>query len=184
MYKIDEVGPFLEVWRDITGYEGLYQVSNYGRIKSLARKVKKKGGLRSVKSRILTLILGGNGYLKVNLYKEGIRKSRNVHILVAVAFHYHIPCGNNLVVNHIKLIKTDNRAVNLEIVTHRVNGNMKHLKSTSKYTGVSWYKSSSKWIAEINVKGKKKHLGSFTEELDAHRAYQAELATLSKLETI
>lgn len=88
------------------------------------------------------------------------------------------------VVNHKNFIRTDNRAVNLEIVTSRENSNLKHLKSSSQFTGVSWYKRSKKWVAMITNEGKNKNLGYFTDEKEAHNAYQNALKQINESNNI
>ena len=93
-----------EIWRDIEGYEGQYQVSDQGRVKSLERKGRKS-------ERILKPIDDGRGYLRVDLYAGGKRKRFKVHRLVCQAFHENT--GNKPQVNHINEIKTDHRASNL-----------------------------------------------------------------------
>ena len=98
-----------EVWRDIEGYEGLYQVSDQGRVKSLERKDCLG---RIVKERILRPVPASNGYLVVTLYAGGKRKTLKVHRLVCQAFHKNP--NNKSDVNHINEDKTDNRACNLE----------------------------------------------------------------------
>ena len=158
----------MEEFRDIKGHEGSYQVSNLGRVKSLNFN----------KERILRGGQGSGGYLTVSLFKDGKQKTRRVHKLVAEAFLNHKPCGHKLVVNHINFIRHDNRADNLELDTNRNNCNRKHLKSSSEYTGVSWNKKSNIWIASIKINGKQKHLGSFTDELEASKAYQKALSEI------
>ena len=74
--------------------------------------------------------------------------------------------------------KTNNKLDNLEIVTQRENSNQKHLKSSSKYIGVSWSKSRNKWVALIYLNGKHKNLGRFNDELEASKAYQKALQGL------
>lgn len=110
---------FTEEWKDIEGYEGLYQVSNLGRVKSLARYVKHyKGGLLLLRERILTTI-AVRDYLNVNLYKEGKIKMFKVHRLVAQAF---IENPDNLPqVNHKNECKWDNAVWNLEWCTSDYN---------------------------------------------------------------
>lgn len=105
----------IEIWRDIKDYEGLYKISNLGRIKSLTHYVKHfRGGLRLVNGRILTLILDSNGYYIVKLSKNGIIKKYNVHRLIAETF---LPNPNNLPqVDHINRIRIDNRIENLRWV--------------------------------------------------------------------
>ncbi len=103
-----------EIWKDIEDYEGLYQVSDLGRIKSLERDVvyskNKKPAARC--ERILKQHLNNAGYLFVTLAKNGINKMLYVHRLTAFAF---VPNPDNKPeVNHINSNKLDNRAINLE----------------------------------------------------------------------
>ena len=103
-----------EIWRDIEGYEGLYQVSNMGRVKSL-------GNDKNRKEKILKPGMNNYGYLQVGLHKEGKRKIFQVHRLVAQAF---IPNPEELPeINHKTEIKTDNRAEFIEWCDHRYNMN-------------------------------------------------------------
>ena len=157
-----------EIWKDIKDYEGLYQVSNLGRIKSL------KFG----KERILKGTKNFHGYSLVALYKDGKTKTITVHQLVSMAFLNHKPCGYKLVVDHINTIKTDNRLENLQVITNRENLSKDKKKGTSKYVGVSWYKRYQKWKAQMLIKGKHKTLGYFKTELEAHQAYQSKLETI------
>ena len=166
-----------EIWKDIPNYEGYYQASNLGRIKSLKRMVKGKNSLRVQNERILKQFFDFHGYCVVSLYKDKYKRFKT-HQLVAMAFLNHKPCGHKLVVNHINFDKKDNRLENLEIVTQRENANLKRFKSSSEYVGVNWYKRSNKWVAKIWVNGKKKHLGYFINEYDAHLAYQKALNEL------
>lgn len=169
-------GPFLEEWRDIKDYEGFYQISNYGRIKSLERYFIRNGYKVSLKERILRLNKDKGGYIVIGLSNSVTRRIHKVHQLVAIAFLGHVPCGFKRVVNHIFFDKTFNVAPYLEITTQRENANKKHLKSSSKYTGVCFDKDRNKWAAYFNIKGKTKHLGRFDVELDASEAYQTALA--------
>ena len=163
----------MEIWKDVLGYEGIYQVSDLGNVKSLSRIVKNSRGNRKIKERILKPYI--SEYKSVVLAIDGVNKNIRIHILVAIAFHNHKPCGYDLVVNHKDLNKLNNHKDNLEIVTNRVNCNQKHIIHTSKYTGVSWYKITNKWMSSIRVNGKRKHLGYFKNEIDAHLAYENEL---------
>lgn len=164
-----------EIWRDIPGYEGIYQASNFGEIKSLGKAIEHLGYERVIRSRILKSNLANGKYLYVTLCDDKIRKTFQVHQLIAMTFLNHKPCGMELVVNHINMIKTDNRASNLEIISNRENCNKKHLKSTSKYVGVNLDKSRGKWLSRITINGKGKNLGRYDNEIDAHIAYKNKL---------
>ena len=101
-----------ELWRDIKGYKGYYQVSNLGRIKSLERKCKTSKGERTVPEKIKKLGNDKNKYKIITLYKQGTNKTFKVHRLVAEAF---IPNVNNLSqVNHKDENKSNNCLQNLE----------------------------------------------------------------------
>ena len=111
-----------EIWKDVAGYEGLYQVSDQGRVKSLERKVRHwRGGERIQKERILKPAVTQDGYLKVGLWAGGKRKTLKVHRLVCQAFHKNP--DNKQEINHVNEDKTDNRACNLEWCTRRENIN-------------------------------------------------------------
>ena len=173
-----------EVWRDVVGHEGAYEVSNLGRIKSLQRIVGRCDGFsQPLKEKILKTPPNSDGYPTILLNKNGTRKSIKVHQLVAMAFLNHIPDGNKIVVDHINGIKTDNRIENLRIVTQRFNCTVGHRinegRLSSKYVGVGWSKGKKKWRAYIKINGKMKHLGYFINELDASEAYQNDLSKLS-----
>lgn len=102
-----------EIWRDIKNYEGRYQVSDQGRVKSLERTfIDKNGRKQIIKERVLRPGISRGGYLRVRLYAYGKSKTLSVHRLVCETFHKNP--DNKSQVNHINEIKTDNRACNLE----------------------------------------------------------------------
>ena len=103
-----------EEWRDVVGYEGLYQVSSEGRVKSLERKGRKS-------ERILKPGVRSEGYLFVVLYAGGKPKNLRVHRLVCQAFHENL--DNKPCVNHIDENKANNCASNLEWCTYEENNN-------------------------------------------------------------
>lgn len=160
-----------EIWKPIKDFETAYEVSNLGRVKSLARERKNGTGSYLHKERILKHGIS-SFYYNVCLKFNGKTKTRNVHQLVAEAFLNHKPCGFKLVVNHKDFNKLNNCVENLEIVTQRENSNKKHLKSKSIYTGVYWIESRNKWISRIQINGKIKNLGYFKTEKEASEYYQ------------
>tara|TARA_R110001592_G_scaffold57513_1_gene174587 strand:- start:708 stop:1238 length:531 start_codon:yes stop_codon:yes gene_type:complete len=169
----------MEIYKDIKGYEGMYQVSNLGNVRSLSRDVKNyKGGVRLLKERILKpclVGLKGNQYLAVKLFKNFKNKQFKNHKLVAMEFLSHRSKGyEGLIVDHKNGVKTDNRLENLQLITARENVS-KDKKGLSKYTGVSWKKDRKEWRSQIFINGKNKHLGDFTDEIDAHNEYQKAL---------
>jgi hypothetical protein len=167
-----------EIFKDIPGYEGIYQVSNMGNVKSLSRENISNGIIRyKSKEKILTPSKDCDGYYKVDLSKDGKPKTMAVHKLVAMAFLGHIPNGHNVEVDHKNDIKNDNRLENLQLLSgaeHRRKPK-KSMNTSSQYTGVSWYKRLNKWAAAIAINGKNKHLGLFTDEYEAHLAYEKAL---------
>lgn len=109
----------MEIWKDIKDYEGLYQVSNKGRIKSLERRCKTAKGSRLVPEKIYAQTLDTYGYPIVTLHKNGKRKTMTIHRLVANAF---IENPNNYSsVNHIDENKMNNSINNLEWCTTQYN---------------------------------------------------------------
>jgi hypothetical protein len=158
-----------EIWKDIPNYEGLYQVSNIGRVR---RYVKSK---KIYKLSILTI---NQGYYRKALWKNNSQKLFFVHQLVAITFLNHRPNGMNLVIDHINDNKLDNRVENLQIVTQRYNVFKTQGNYSSQYKGVYWNKNEKKWKSRITINGKKKYLGRFENEYDAHLAYEKALQEL------
>lgn len=112
-----------EIWKDIKDYEGLYQVSNKGRIKSLERKVTDKNGKRTrvFKERILTNVCAHTGYYMVSLHKNNYRQERRtVHRLVMETF-CPIEDMDKMIVDHINGIRNYNLLENLRWVDFSTN---------------------------------------------------------------
>ncbi len=113
------------------------------------------------------------GYVSITL-----RINRKHKILKAHRLAWFITFGTlteGLVINHINHNRSDNRIANLEEVTNRENGNLKHLPSTSRYVGVSWNKQRDKWQAFIWAEGKSRYIGLYESEFEASLAYWAAL---------
>ena len=114
-----------EIWKDIHEYEGLYQVSNTGKVKSVSHYTRnnRNGGLRMTVGKILSQYKMPNGYRQVQLSKNEIREKKYVHRLVAENFIQNV---NNLSdVNHIDGNKDNNSISNLEWCSHK--DNQKHM---------------------------------------------------------
>ena len=128
-----------EIWKDIEGFEGYYQISNFGRVKSLSRIIViRECVFVNLKEKIKIPNLT-KGYVRVQLNKIKINNFL-VHRLVASAFIDNI--YNNLQVNHIDGIKVNNCVENLEYVSSRENNCHKQLNKnfSSKYIGVGFSK--------------------------------------------
>lgn len=134
----------MEEWRDVPGYEGYYQVSNLGQVRSLTRTVKGRNGfLKPATGKILKYALR-KGYPFVRLSKLNCAKMCSIHRLVWEAFNGPIPEG--MQVNHINEVKTDNRLENLNLLTPFGN----HMWGTCVQRAA---KSKSKPVNQYNLDG-------------------------------
>lgn len=115
-----------EIWKDIPGYEGEYQASNWGQIRSLDRFVMVKGVLQRRKGKILRPRPTDSGHVRVNI--KG--KDLSIHRLVMLAF----VGPSDLVVNHLDSNPKNNRLDNLEYTTH--SGNMQHAVAAGRKVGL------------------------------------------------
>jgi hypothetical protein len=147
----------IEIWKDIEGYEGIYQISNFGRVKSLKRITTGKNGgkYKSIEKIMIPEILNG-GHLRISLFKNGYKRHL-VHRLVAIAF---IPNPDNLpFINHINNNPSHNFLENLEWCTPKQNSAhmVKHdRQAKGEKNGDSKLKDGDiKWIKANYVRGNK-----------------------------
>lgn len=110
-----------EVWRAVPGWEGVYEASSFGRIRSLGRIVQRGGRDMRVREKILAPNVHHSGYLRVNLSHNGRRSEQLVHWIVAATFHGERPLG--MEIRHLDGDQTNNAAANLRYGTSRENKN-------------------------------------------------------------
>lgn len=150
---------YKEEWRKIQGYEGLYEVSNLGRVRSIDRIAHRVDGIDMFRAgKMLTTRKKDNGYIYIDLWKNNKAKLAYVHRLVATAF---IDNPNELpVIDHLNCDRADNRPENLEWVTitensrRAANARVKNNKKDSKVIVKPKIqkKTTRKVIAAINLK--------------------------------
>lgn len=132
-----------EIWKDIEGYEGLYQVSNLGNIRSLTRTVNSPNGKRTIQGQLIKpRINRRNGYVIVNLHKDGVSTTFRLHRLVAFAFVNNPNPNSFKEINHKDEILTNNCADNLEWCDSKYNknyGNHNRKMALSKSKAVYQY---------------------------------------------
>lgn len=165
-----------EIWKDVPGYEGHYEVSNLGQVRSIERTTvnPETGRRRWVRQQMLK---PGDrkGYKIVKLHKDHKSRMWGVHQIVACAFLGHKRCGYDMVVDHVDNNPSNNTLENLQVITQRLNSSKDVKNKTSKYTGVHTIPNSNKFKATITVKGKMEYLGLFKTEEEASAAYQKRL---------
>ena len=152
----------MEEWKDIKGYEGLYQVSNLGRIKSIPRAVCNGFNTRHIKERIRVQVKSKSGYMNVGLNKDGKFTRFRVHRLVAEAF---LPNPHNYVeINHKDEDKANNHITNLEWC-----GREKNCNHGTRNKRISEYQS--KPVVQISMTGE--IVNTFSSASEAEKAIGA-----------
>ena len=146
-----------EEWKDIKGYEKLYQVSNYGRIKSLERT--------TTKTHILKCYFTKRGYCRICLYRDGIKRNFFVHSLVMINFGKNL-YDDSLQINHLNENKKCNHISNLEWCNNIYNirygtgierSKVKKYKSVAQYTNDGRFMKNYKSIQDASVAVSKNH---------------------------
>lgn len=164
-----------EIYKDVPGYEGLYQVSNWGNVVSL----KHRWGIRETPRKVCDTA-DTRGYRQLNLSKDGKKRLFKVHQLVAMAFLGHICDGHNTEVHHIDEDKTNNFVWNLQVL--KQDGGLSAVRQNKVLSckGTYYSKSKNRWVSEIRIDGKRKYLGLFKIEQDGLDAYQKALDSVKK----
>lgn len=160
----------MEEWRDIPGYEGFYQASSEGRVRSVDRVlVRSNGRSHTVRGKVLRPGISSRYSMVVLRNEDGVN-GKTVHSIVAETFIGPRPDG--MVIDHKDENTENNRPNNLEYVTQRENVRRFHKNKGTECIGVYWYKRKSKWMARIYRKEGSVFLGYFKDKQDAIRAVQ------------
>lgn len=155
----------MEIWKKIKGHEGLYWVSNNGKIKS--------------KYRILKLSPNEKGYLFTCISKNGKGSNVYIHRIVWDVFGDGKRDRQTIEIDHIDDDKTNNHIDNLQLLSHRENIHKyfkKRVNNSSNYIGVCWDTERRKWRSQLCFNSKQRLLGRFNNEIDAAFVYQEALA--------
>ena len=150
----------MEIWKSIKGFEGLYEVSSLGNVKSIRR------------NKLLSLHIDQDGYKSCTLcriYKKNVR----VHRLVYEAFIGEL--DDRLVIDHIDTIKTNNEYTNLRQIETRENTTIGKVRK-SNYRGVRYFKPNNKWGSEIQIDGVRYFLGLYDSAELASEQYEKTLS--------
>ena len=169
-----------ERWKPIKNYENLYEISNYGRVKSLTKKWKagyNNTVTRTKKESFLKPQTTKDGYYRIGLYINSKIKVRLIHQLVWEHFGNKMRNGIILQIDHKDENKLNNKIDNLQLLSLRENRSKYCIlqKKSSKYIGVCWRKDKNRWASRITINGKLKFLGYSKDEYIAHLKYQKAL---------
>ena len=147
-----------EIWVPVLGYEMIYEVSSFGRIRNISK----------FKNRILNPRKTKDGYLYLELSSYYKRATKKVHRIVAESFLGRV---DNKCVNHIDGNKLNNNISNLEWISTRDNciHRSSMSKKSSKYANITWDKNNGKWRAQVYVNKKQRYIGTFDDEEIAYQ---------------
>jgi len=174
---------YTEEWKPIKGYEGIYEISSFGRVKSLDRQIKENSGkIRFKKGKLLALSINTRGYLFTSLSKNSKIKSFTTHKLVSIAFLNHIPSGMTVVIDHLNNNKLDNFYKNLKQTSQRENTSRYKKSNLNNSLGVT--KNGNNYRSSVFFNGSTLNLGVFKTQEEASEYYQNALKSIEKGEEI
>ena len=147
-----------EIWVPVLGYESIYEVSNFGRVKNILKFNNRIRNPRKTK----------DGYLYLELSSYYKRTTKKVHRIVAESFFGK---EEDKCVNHIDGNKLNNNIDNLEWISTRDNciHRSSRSKKSSKYANITWDKVNKKWRAQVYINKKQKYIGLFEDEEIAYQ---------------
>lgn len=158
----------IEIWKDIKDYEGIYQISNLGRIKSLPRKTNNQFGKTE---RILKTAKDRDGYLTVCLRRNGSKKTFRNHHLVWDHFGDRKRDGLKLQVDHIDDNPSNPKLSNLRLLSDRDNTIKARARNKGSNLPTGIIIQAGKYKVTISKNRKKKHLGYYNSLADAQKVY-------------
>jgi hypothetical protein len=166
----------MEIWKPIPNYEGLYEVSNTGKIKSLSKIVDFGSASRLQSEKIMRLEIMKKGYSRIALWSDGVGRRVMVHRIVFEVFNGPIP--NGYFVNHKDLNNKNNNAWNLELVTNRENTHH-YRKSIPRSLPIGVRSLRNKFQARFNKSNKVYYLGVYDTPEEASKVFQEALLKLA-----
>lgn len=162
-------------WKQIIDFDNRYLISDEGEVYSQSRFIKARSDSRQFRlGKIMKQNINEYGYRRISLCKNSKITIHFIHLLVWDAFGDAPRNGRFLQVDHKDENKLNNHISNLQLLQPRDNCNKakSKTKQTSKYPGVYYNKARSKFMAQIQIKGKRRGLGYFTNEEEAFNAYK------------
>lgn len=165
-----------EQWRPVGGYEGLYEVSDHGRVRSLSRVVLGKKR-QTVTGRMLGQVDNGHGYKTVRLWRGNRQRIVYVHEVVLTAFVGARPSGNWAA--HNDGVRSNNRATNLRWDTPAMNHADKVRHGTALIGSRLWHAK----LSEADVASIRRSLASGAQQQDVARQFGVKQATISNIHT-
>jgi hypothetical protein len=166
----------VEEWRAVPGWEGLYEVSDQGRVRSLDRIVVQQARFgmieRFAPGRIMAIGKDAKGYRQCRLFNAGVSRHFHVHVLVLMAFVGPRPDG--WVGDHINGVCDDNRPENLRWVSYRDNARNRFApRGENPHVGIDFVPSRNQWRARAtDASGRRRHLGHYANAETAAAAYR------------